>query len=353
MVEPYLGGSEMPITLLNPPRSGKATRKRVRKKSRAASRRIPPAVISARKELVRRWTAQRRRRRRKGWFGQPKRHRLAMEKAARKKGAELTEYAARIGREGGVTTWRRYMLAPRQWREFRRKTVYRRRKKNPVYKVNPRYYRVTVRRRGRKRGGKFRRRKNPVLAEVPIVGGTLSSIFNFDTLRDGASIVAGATIGVGLPKAALRAVFREKYDGSFLARGWGDYLVTLAGAAVVSWASGKIFKSGRVARGVLLGGIASLAVRIISDVVRSTPSLPSTVKDALGLSGIGQSDIDDAVARAVRDELALSGVSDYVTAEGVSDYVSSLPYTEFGVQGMSLAEVGQDPYEQANAHFGM
>jgi hypothetical protein len=262
----------------------------------------------------------------KGW--QRKRHRKAhahpkrwstrQTRKAHIRGKRLTGSLVRYAKRGVKRVAANIVTNPRRRRSTRRRSY----RRNIVTNI------VTNPRRRSRRGLSIRR--NPFMD-------SFKSLLNKDTLIEGATIAGGSLAAVALPNLVLNlGPIKNIGFTKYLREGWGSYLVSLLAAGAVSGVAAKFGKP-KLARGLLIGGIAGTVTRIALDLVaKAAPSSAMAAKvasavstpGASGLGGLGLgADVERAVESAVEAELARQGISDYLV-EGdmgmgdVGDYLS-------------------------------
>jgi len=196
-------------------------------------------------------------------------------------------------------------------------------------------------------------RRNPSMKELSgKFKATFKTLLTKETLIDGATITGGMLTAVAVPNLLLNiGPMKNMTSLNFARKGWGSYLVSLVAAGAASSAAAAFGKA-RLARGLLIGGVAGTILRIVNDVVM--PKAPASVQAALkapGASGmfglgLGSSDVEAAVEQAVNAELARQGISDYfVPAEaGMADYLTAGDAAQAGLVGLGDPDEGDvDP----------
>lgn len=170
-------------------------------------------------------------------------------------------------------------------------------------------------------------RRNPGIGGRLV--GSFKQLLSKDTLIEGATITGGMLAAVAVPNILLNVGPVKGIAAlNFARQGWGSYLVSLVAAGAAAATAGYFGKQ-KLARGLLIGGVAGTLGRIVYDVI--LPRTPAGVASALkapgasGLMGLG-ADVERAVEDAVNAELARQGISDYlVPAEaarpGMADYL--------------------------------
>jgi len=178
---------------------------------------------------------------------------------------------------------------------------------------------------------------------------SFKALLNKDTLIDGATITGGMLAAVAVPNLLLNiGPLKNMAFLNVVRKGWGSYLVSLLAAGAAS-AAAAYFGKQKLARGLLIGGVAGTITRIVYDVV--VPRAPAAVAAALkapgtGLLGLGASEVEQAVENAVNAELARQGISDYlVPAEaGMGDYLTGGDVASSGLgYGIDEDEGDVDP----------
>lgn len=159
---------------------------------------------------------------------------------------------------------------------------------------------------------------------------TFKQLLNKDTLIEGATVTGGMLAAVALPNLVLNlGPVKNIQFLNFARQGWGSYLVSLLAAGAASGVAAYFGKQ-KIARSLLIGGVAGTVLRIVNDVV--VPRTPAAVQSALkapgasGMLGLGASDVERAVEDAVNAELARQGISDYLVAsevEGMGDFLTA------------------------------
>jgi hypothetical protein len=161
---------------------------------------------------------------------------------------------------------------------------------------------------------------------------TFKQLLNKDTLIEGATVTGGMLCAVALPNLVLNlGPVKSIAFLNFARQGWGSYLVSLLAAGAASGVAAYFGKQ-KIARSLLIGGVAGTVLRIVNDVV--VPRAPIAVQAALkapgasGMLGLGSSDVERAVEDAVNAELARQGISDYLTVSeagdpGMGDFLTS------------------------------
>ena len=165
---------------------------------------------------------------------------------------------------------------------------------------------------------------------------SFKSLLKKDVLIEGATVAGGSLAAVALPNMVLNlGPIRNIGFTKYLREGWGSYLVSLLAAGAVSGVA-SYFKQPKLARGLLIGGIAGTVTRIALDLIaKGAKTSPAAAKvaaavstpGASGLGGLGLgADVEQAVEQAVEAELARQGISDYLvegeTGGGMQDYLS-------------------------------
>jgi hypothetical protein len=165
---------------------------------------------------------------------------------------------------------------------------------------------------------------------------SFKALLKKDVLIEGATVAGGSLAAVALPNLVLNlGPIKNIGFTKYLREGWGSYLVSLLAAGAVSGAA-NYFKQPKLARGLLIGGIAGTVTRIALDLIAKTAKTsPAAAKvaaavstpGASGLGGLGLgADVEQAVEQAVEAELARQGISDYLVegegGAGMQDYLS-------------------------------
>jgi hypothetical protein len=165
---------------------------------------------------------------------------------------------------------------------------------------------------------------------------SFKALLNKDVLIEGATVAGGSLAAVALPNLVLNlGPVRNLGFTKYLREGWGSYLVSLLAAGAVSGLAAK-FVNQKVARGLLIGGIAGTVTRIALDLIsKGAQTSPAAAKvaaavtspGASGLGGLGLgADVERSVEQAVEAELARQGISDYLVegdmSGGMRDYLS-------------------------------
>lgn len=169
---------------------------------------------------------------------------------------------------------------------------------------------------------------------------TFKQLLNKDLFIEGATVTGGMLAAVAVPNLVLNlGPVRGLSFLDFARRGWGSYLVSLLAAGAASGVAAYFGKQ-KLARGLLMGGVAGTILRIVSDVV--VPMAPAQVQAALkapgaGLLGMGD-DVEAAVEQAVNAELARQGIGDYmVPAEAANptlgDFLTVGDVSTTGLEG--------------------
>lgn len=178
------------------------------------------------------------------------------------------------------------------------------------------------------RRGLRRYSRNPFAA-------SFKALLNKDVLIEGATVAGGSLAAVALPNVILNLDMVKKLEFTkYLREGWGSYLVSLLAAGAVSGLAAK-FVNQKVARGLLIGGVAGTVTRIALDLIakgaQTSPAVAKvasavTAPGASGLAGLG-ADVERSVEQAVEAELARQGISDYLTESdltgGMGDYLTA------------------------------
>jgi hypothetical protein len=170
-------------------------------------------------------------------------------------------------------------------------------------------------------------RRNPGLATFK---DSFKQMLTMETLVEGATITGGMLAAVALPNLILGlGPLKNIAALNLLRRGWGSYAASLLAAGLAS-AAAAYFGKQKIARQLLIGGVAGTITRIVYDVV--VPKAPGAVAAALkapgaGLLGLGSDEVEQAVEAAVNAELARQGISDYLVPgeafrPGVGDYLT-------------------------------
>lgn len=183
------------------------------------------------------------------------------------------------------------------------------------------------------------RRRRRGLRRNPFMD-SFKQLFTVDTLIEGATVAGGALAAVAVPNLILNIGPLKNMKALDVVRsGPGNYIVSLLAAGAVSALAAYLGKP-KLARGLLIGGVAGTITRVAMDVV--VPKLPAQVAASLqaagksGLGGLG-ADVEKSVERAVEAELARQGISDYLTSQDMGDY-----FTAGEAQGAVLADLGAD-----------
>ena len=165
---------------------------------------------------------------------------------------------------------------------------------------------------------------------------SFKALLNKDVLIEGATVAGGSLAAVALPNLVLNlGPVKNLGFTKYLREGWGSYLVSLLATGAVSGLAAK-FVNQKVARGLLIGGIAGTVTRIALDLIsKGAQTSPAAAKvaaavtspGASGLGGLGLgADVERSVEQAVEAELARQGISDYLVegdmSGGMGDYLS-------------------------------
>ena len=159
---------------------------------------------------------------------------------------------------------------------------------------------------------------------------SFKQLLTMDTLIEGASVTGGMLVAVAVPNLILNlGPMKSMAFLKVFRQGWGSYLISLLAAGAASGAAAYFGKQ-KLARALLIGGVAGTITRIVYDVV--VPKAPTQVAAALkapgaGMLGLGASDVELAVEQAVNSELARQGIGDYLTpleagAPGMGDFLT-------------------------------
>jgi hypothetical protein len=178
------------------------------------------------------------------------------------------------------------------------------------------------RRYGRRSSRRYSLRHNPVMS-------TIKGVFTRDVLVNGAEIGLGALLGVGAPTYLL-----NKWTGAptWLKSGVGNYVALLVGTGILSALVGKVLKKPRLARNLLIGGVAGVALKATGEYLKPAltgPNASGAAQEVGKILGLSDMDDDDDALAAV---LASRGMSSYLTpsamvraalpGRGMSDYIN-------------------------------
>lgn len=315
-----------------------------------------------RRNVMRR-TRRARRTRRNAWHGAPRKHRAAALKGWRKR-RKSGRVRVKRHRRGGrrrrtskialMRAWARSLVGrrnPRRRRKYKKNSVVpvswngrRRRRKYRRNAVLSTSWNGRRRRRSYRRNSVLSTSWNPAniaggLMQAP--GQILSRLGEFVDIgfwtETGIPVVGGFVLSRTLG-AKVYGFISEKITLPTAVAPFLRIASDAVSGAALSWAVGRFLPIGnkaKIAQGIWLGTVVNVAYSVLKEV------LPSGVKDAIGLSGLGQnsdlsSKMRDAVARRVEAELSGYGMSAYLTQresrlDGMGAYLTQRALQDQGV----------------------
>lgn len=241
-------------------------------------------------------------------------------KAARRHRKTSHRWAQTIGKIGGIKRWHR-----KSARRHTRKHTHRRRIAANMGIIP--WIASNRRRRYSRNPGGFGAFK-----------ASFKELLSLETLIEAATVSGGSLIAVGAPN--LLIAYATKADGTsfipaIIRTGWGKYLLNLTATAVASGIAGWFGKT-KIARNLLIGGIAGTLTEVVTKEVlpKAAPALAAKA----GLSGMGilTADVESAVEQAVQEELAKQGMSDYLVPSEAANPMLADYLVPAEVQGMGI-----------------
>ena len=193
-------------------------------------------------------------------------------------------------------------------------------------------------RRRRNEPGRRRRRNEPSL-----LGGKLSrSLGSFGELMSTDFLVDAAEVGVGsvatpLATAGILSLVK-KDDWNYGVKG---YVTQLIVAGLLGTAAGFLRQT-RLARNVMLGGVAGVAAGVMKDVVLPMVGVPTAVAPVKQTATTGTSGLGLTAAQRMVALPSASGINDFIVGQGgrgineLADFVVTRP----GVAGLGDSGYG-------------